>query len=71
MSGAAEGISGIEIDGRKITFKFATVDPNALLTFSQWPPLPKHLLEDTDPVQAQRAAYWQAPVGSGPSRLKK
>ncbi|NLM41693.1 MAG: hypothetical protein GX199_05230, partial [Firmicutes bacterium] len=41
------------IDGRKITFKFATVDPNALLTFSQWPPLPKHLLEDTDPVQAQ------------------
>jgi len=71
MSGAAEGISGIEIDGRKITFKFATVDPNALLTFSQWPPLPKHLLEDTDPVQAQRAAYWQAPVGSGPFKIEE
>ena len=71
VSGQADGISGIVIDGNKITFKFATVDPNALLTFSQWPPLPKHLLADTDPVQAQRAAYWQAPVGSGPFKIEE
>jgi peptide/nickel transport system substrate-binding protein len=71
MNGEADGISGIVIDGNKITFNFATVDPNALLTFSQWPPLPKHLLKDTDPVQAQRAAYWQAPVGSGPFKIEE
>ena len=38
MNGEADGINGIVIDGNKITFNFATVDPNALLTFSQWPP---------------------------------
>ena len=48
IEGKAAGISGIVIDGRKVTFKFAELDPNALLTFSQWPPLPKHLLKDTD-----------------------
>ncbi|MCF8002477.1 MAG: hypothetical protein K9K76_11570, partial [Halanaerobiales bacterium] len=67
--GEADHMSGIMIDGNKITFEFAELDPNALLTFSQWPPLPKHLLEDTDPVQAQRAAYWQSPVGSGPFEI--
>jgi peptide/nickel transport system substrate-binding protein len=66
MDGEADHISGITIDGNKITFKFAELDPNALLTFSQWPPLPKHLLEDSDPIQAQRAEFWQSPVGSGP-----
>lgn len=71
MAGQAEGISGIEIEGRTITFHFAQIDPNALLTFAQWPPLPKHLLEDTDPVQAQRAAFWQAPVGSGPFKVEE
>lgn len=71
MDGIADGISGIEIKGKKITFHFAEIDPNALLTFAQWPPLPKHLLEDTDPIQAQRAAYWQAPVGSGPFKVEE
>ena len=71
IEGKTDGISGIVIDGRKVTFKFAKLDPNALLTFSQWPPLPKHLLKDTDPVQAQRAAFWQAPVGSGPFRIEE
>lgn len=71
IDGKADGISGIVIDGNKITFNFAKLDPNALLTFSQWPPLPKHLLEDTDPLQAQRAAYWQAPVGSGPFKIEE
>lgn len=71
MNGKADEISGIVIDGRNVTFHFARIDPNALLTFSQWPPLPKHLLKDTDPVQAQRAAYWQAPVGSGPFKVEE
>lgn len=69
--GNADHISGIKIEGRKITFEFAELDPNALLTFSQWPPLPKHLLKDSDPIQAQRADFWQAPVGSGPFEIEE
>ncbi|HBT16906.1 MAG TPA: hypothetical protein DEB05_08135 [Firmicutes bacterium] len=71
IQGKAAEISGIVIDGNKITFNFEKLDPNALLTFSQWPPLPKHLLNNTDPLQAQRASYWQAPIGSGPFKLEK
>ncbi|MCH4887510.1 peptide ABC transporter substrate-binding protein [Acidaminobacter sp. JC074] len=66
IDGSADSISGITIDGNKVTFKFAKLDPNALMTFSQWPPLPKHLLKDTDPVQTQQSSFWQSPVGTGP-----
>jgi len=65
-NGSADSISGIIIDGSRITIKFAKLDPDALFTFSQWPPLPKHLLEDTDPTKAQQNAFWQKPVGTGP-----
>ncbi|SHI80881.1 peptide/nickel transport system substrate-binding protein [Dethiosulfatibacter aminovorans DSM 17477] len=71
MDGSADHISGIVIDGNKVTFNFASLDPNALMTFSQWPPLPKHLLENTDPIQAQQASFWQAPVGTGPFRIEE
>jgi peptide/nickel transport system substrate-binding protein len=71
VDGKAGKISGIVINGNKIAFKFKKLDPNALLTFSQWPPLPKHLLEKTDPLQPQQSAYWQAPVGSGPFKIEK
>jgi len=70
MQGNSNEITGIVIDGNKVTFYFDKLDPNALMTFSQWPPLPKHLLENTDPLQAQRASYWQRPVGSGPFKIE-
>lgn len=70
MSGKADRISGIETDGKKIVFRYARVDPNALLTFTQLPPLPKKHLADVDPLKAQQAAYFQNPVGSGPFRLE-
>jgi len=69
INGKSDGISGIVIDGNKVTFKFVKLAPNALLIFSQWPPLPKHLLEGTDPLKAQQAKYWQAPVGTGPFKI--
>lgn len=65
-SGSASSVSGVMIDGNVVTIKFAQLDPDALFTFSQWPPLPKHLLEDTDPVKAQQSSYWQNPIGTGP-----
>lgn len=71
QSGAADNISGIVIDGQKITFHYAQVDPNLLLTFTQLPPLPRKYFENVDPLQVQQAAYFQAPVGSGPFRLSE
>lgn len=71
IDGKADRISGIVIEGSKVTFNFDKLDPNALLTFSQWPPLPKHLLKDSDPLQSQQDKYWQAPVGSGPFKVEE
>ena len=50
MDGSASNISGIAVSGNKITLSFAQVDPNVLLTFSQWAPLPRKYLEDVDPA---------------------
>jgi peptide/nickel transport system substrate-binding protein len=65
-AGTANSVSGIMINGTTVTIKFAELDPDALFTFSQWPPLPKHLLEGSDPLKAQQSSYWQNPIGTGP-----
>lgn len=70
VDGSADGIDGIAIDGNDITITFAAANPDTLTAFSQWPPLPKHLLEDSDPINAQQASYWQYPIGSGPFMLE-
>ncbi len=62
----ADGISGIVIDGNKVTVTFAKVNPNASLVFSQWPMLPRHLLKDSDPMTTQTDQFWQKPIGTGP-----
>jgi len=69
INGNSDGISGIVIDGNKVTFKFAKVAPNALLVFSQWAPLPRHLLKGSNPLKPQQDPYWQAPVGTGPFKI--
>jgi len=70
-SGGVKGVSGIVVDGRKVTFNFATLDPNMLLTFSQFPPLPMHLLGSVNPLEFQQQSYWQNPVGSGPYKIEE
>jgi peptide/nickel transport system substrate-binding protein len=67
--GASKGISGIMIDGNTVTLKFAKIDPNALLTLSQWAILPKHLLEGANPITLQQNSFWQNPVGTGPFKV--
>ncbi|MGI9417710.1 MAG: ABC transporter substrate-binding protein [Geminicoccaceae bacterium] len=69
MDGSAEGISGIAIDGDIVTITFANLDPNFLTTFSQFPPLPKHLMGDVNPAEFQQHSFWQYPIGSGPFKL--
>ncbi len=69
INGEAKEISGIVVDGNKVTFKFARIAANALPIFAQWPILPKHLLKDADPATIQQDQFWQKPVGSGPFKV--
>ncbi len=66
LDGSAEHISGIAVDGNKITLTFEKVAPDALLTFTQFALLPQKHLKDTDPISLQQAKYFQSPIGSGP-----
>ena len=71
VDGSASSVSGIKVDGNKVTITFETLDPNALLTFSQWPMLPSHILKGSNPVTFQQNAFWQKPVGTGPFKVKE
>lgn len=63
--------SGIEIDGQKITITFDKVAPDALLTFTQFAPVPQKYFADVDPLQVQQAAYFQKPIGCGPFMVEE
>lgn len=71
LDGSAEHISGIAIDGNKITLTFEKVAPDALLTFTQFAPLPQKYLKDTDPISLQQASFFQNPIGSGPFMIEE
>ena len=68
-AGTASGIAGITTSGNTITFKFAKLDPNTLLAFSQFGILPKKYMGDCDPLKFQQHAFWQFPIGSGPFKV--
>ncbi|AEV29332.1 extracellular solute-binding protein, family 5 [Sphaerochaeta pleomorpha str. Grapes] len=71
VNGSATEITGITTDGRNVTFTYSVADPNALLCFTQFPPLPKKYFANVDPLQFQQASFWQNPVGSGPYMVKE
>ena len=71
IAGTADEVSGIVVEGNTITLSFATLDPFALYTFSQFTPLPQKYFEDSDPLLFQQNEYWQRPVGSGPYRIDR
>jgi peptide/nickel transport system substrate-binding protein len=66
-----ESISDMSLSGDNITIKFGKLDPNMLLTFSQFAPLPKHLLEGVNMAEFQQHPFWQNPVGSGPFKISE
>jgi len=67
--GKTDSLAGVIIDGNKITVNFDQVSANALAVFSQWPILPKHLLEHAVPETLQQDQFWQKPIGSGPFKV--
>lgn len=69
FSSTFDAISDMSINGDNITINFSTLDPNMLLTFSQFAPLPKHLLDGVNPAEFQQHSYWQNPIGSGPYKI--
>ncbi|MGL6107731.1 ABC transporter substrate-binding protein [Romboutsia sp.] len=71
LDGKATEISGIVIDGNNIEIKFAKFAPDALLTFTQFAPLPQKHLKDVDPVKFQQAEFFRNPIGSGPFKVEE
>ena len=62
---------GIEINGQDITITFDKIAPDALLTFTQFAPVPMKYFEGVDPLQVQQAEYFQKPIGSGPFMVEE
>ncbi|MEM7445925.1 MAG: ABC transporter substrate-binding protein [Pseudomonadota bacterium] len=71
LAGDADHISGIAVDGNTVTLTFSEVDPNVLLAFSQFAPLPASYFEGADPLQLQQNEFWQFPIGSGPFMIEE
>lgn len=69
LAGESATLEGLTADGNTITLKFATLDPNLLLSFSQFAPLPAKYFDGIDPINLQQAPFWQKPIGSGPFML--
>ncbi|MDB5474060.1 MAG: peptide transporter substrate-bindinhypothetical proteinotein [Devosia sp.] len=70
VAGEAEELTGLSADGNTVTLKFTTLDPNVLLSFSQFAPLPAAQFEGVDPLNLQQAPFWQKPIGSGPFMIQ-
>lgn len=75
-STAADGsfndtFSGIVVDGQTITITFNAIAPDALLTFTQFAPVPKSEFEGVDPIQVQQAPFFQHPIGCGPFKVEE
>lgn len=69
IDGTSDDLTGVVIDGNKITVNFDSVAANALPVFSQWPILPEHCLKTADVNALQQDPFWQKPIGSGPFKL--
>jgi peptide/nickel transport system substrate-binding protein len=59
----------VKVDDRTVRFEFDTVHSDALMDFTEWSPMPKHLLEDIPPADMRNAPFNRQPVGNGPFRF--
>lgn len=62
----SEEIPGMTVDGNKITFKLSQTNSTFQLVMAQLNILPKHLLENVDPLTMKTDSYWAKPIGTGP-----
>lgn len=66
MDNSASELSGVTINGNIVTVKLTDPVGAFLTVMTQWSPLPKHLLEQEDPLKIQIADFWAKPIGNGP-----
>jgi peptide/nickel transport system substrate-binding protein len=59
----------VKVDDRTVRFEFDTVHSDALMDFTEWSPMPKHLLEDIPPAEMRNAPFNRQPIGNGPFRF--
>lgn len=70
MTDVINDAKAITVDGNKVVFEFNNPQPNALTVFSQWPVLPKHLLENVAPENFAADTFWQKPIGTGAFKVE-
>lgn len=70
MTDVINDAASITVEGNNVIFTFNNPQPNALTVFSQWPVLPKHLLEKVTPENFAADTFWQAPIGTGPFKVE-
>lgn len=57
------------VDDRTVTFHFTDAHSDAPMDFTQWSPMPKHLLEDVPPAEMRNAEFNRHPIGNGPFKF--
>lgn len=68
-TGSADVLSGVTVDGNKLTIKLTEPVGVFPLVMAEWPPYPKHLLEKENPATIHLSNFWSAPVGNGPYKF--
>ncbi len=67
--GTAAEISGITLEGSRISFRLTMPEGSFLNAMAQFAILPEHILGDVAPEDLEANAYWDSPVGCGPYQI--
>ena len=59
----------VKVDDRTVRFEFSEAHAEAPMDFTEWSPMPKHLLEDIPAAEMRNAPFNRNPVGNGPFRF--
>ena len=59
----------VKVDDRTVRFEFTEVHSDAPMDFTEWNPMPKHLLGEIPPGEMRNASFNRNPVGNGPFRF--
>ena len=65
LEGTAGSISGIAAEGNTVTFTLTAPYAYFLKNLANFSFLPKHCLEDQDPLELYQSSFWSSPVTSG------
>ena len=67
----ADSLSGITVDGQKVTIKLAEPVGNLVPILSQFAILPKHGFEGVDMLDYNTAPFWKSPITNGMYKVEE